>query len=391
MDAQAIYARFQTLQAYAGWTEGCARRIVEAADLLRPKIPELVEDFYAEIARHPETMRALSGGMQQIERLKGTLVRWLEELIGGEYGPEYVARRWRVGWRHVEIGLDQAFTNVAMSRLRSGLFSALHRGWAGAPEGLLETCLALGRAIDLDLALIEDAYQSEYMSRLTATERLAAIGQVAGGIAHELRNPLNVIKTSVYYLLNTRAPSTEKQMEHLQRIERQVGLANAVITSLSNFARMPVPDLQPIQVAAWLAEVMKDHPPPASCQVKLQLPQSLPRALGDPEQLRIALSNLVRNAYEAMPEGGTLTISAREWQGKLEILVSDTGRGMSGDTLSRVMEPLFSTKARGLGLGLSIARSIVEKNKGALRGESTPGQGSTFTLTLQSEVAGDRA
>ena len=98
--------------------------------------------------------------------------------------------------------------------------------------------------LDLDLALIEDAYQTEYQRRQQAAERLATIGQVAGGVAHELRNPLNVIKTSVYYLRNAKAPSPDKQQSHLERIDRQVSVADGVIMALNSFARLPLPALK---------------------------------------------------------------------------------------------------------------------------------------------------
>src|SRR5262249_56412779 len=124
----------------------------------------------------------------------------------------------------------QVYTSAAMSRLRAGLPRGLEGSWAGDGEGLKASLRSLNTLIDLDLALIEDAYQAEYAARLHRTERLAAIGQVAGGVAHELRNPLNVIKTSVYYLLNARSPTPEKRAEHLQRIERHVRLSDRVIT-----------------------------------------------------------------------------------------------------------------------------------------------------------------
>src|SRR5438093_8079356 len=119
------------------------------------------------------------------------------------------------------------------------------RGLANVPQIAVAESLSIRRSLntllDLDLAIIEDAYQAEYTARQQRTERLAAIGQVAGGIAHELRNPLNVVKTSVYYLLNARNPTPAKTAEHLQRIERHVVVADGVITALSNFARLPLP------------------------------------------------------------------------------------------------------------------------------------------------------
>ena len=131
---------------------------------------------------------------------------------------------------------------------------------------------SLNTLLDLDLAIIEDAYQAEYLARQQRGERLAAIGQVAGGIAHELRNPLNVVKTSVYYLLNARNPTPAKTAEHLQRIERHVAVADGVITALSNFARLPLPNLRPFPVGPCVREVLELNPLPDNVQVDRRLP-----------------------------------------------------------------------------------------------------------------------
>src|SRR5438552_3647106 len=125
MEPEALYRRYQELQRYVGWTDEDARRVQSVAAGLDPHLASLVEDFYAEIDRHPAARQVITGGPAQVERLKGTLQGWLRELVRGPYDRDYVARRWRVGWRHVEIGLDQVFTNVALSRLRRGLLRAL--------------------------------------------------------------------------------------------------------------------------------------------------------------------------------------------------------------------------------------------------------------------------
>jgi signal transduction histidine kinase len=385
------FRRYQELQSYVGWTEESARRIAAVADLLAPHLPALVDDFYAEIDRHPEARKVITGGAAQIERLKGTLLAWLRELLAGRYDRDYVARRWRVGWRHVEIGLDQVYTNVALSRLRLGLLRALQKHWSGDVEQLQATVRALNQLMDLDLALIEDAYQAEYMARQQRSERLAAIGQVAGGVAHELRNPLNVVKTSVYYLLNARNPTDEKKTEHLHRIERHVVLADGVITALSSFAKMPIPNLRPISLGPFLQEVLETNPLPENCKVSIDCSPALPPALGDADQVRIVVGNLVRNAREAMPQGGRLSLAARLADSHIEVDVRDTGSGIAPADLSRIMEPLYTTKARGLGLGLAIARAILEKNQGSLRVSSELGRGSTFTVSLPAALTEDKA
>jgi signal transduction histidine kinase len=383
MNADERYRRYQELQQYVGWTDDDARRVRSAAALLEPHFPALIDDFYAEIERHPEARKVITGGVAQIDRLKGTLLGWLRELFAGSYDREYVARRWRVGWRHVEIGLEQVYTNVALSRLRRGLLLALEQH--GPPEvgEFMAVRRSLNTLLDLDLAIIEDAYAQEYAARLQRSERLATIGQVAGGIAHELRNPLNVVKTSVYYLLNARTPSPAKTAEHLQRIERHVLAADGVITALSDFARLPLPSLRPLSLAECVREALDLTPLPDNVRVAVDVPPEVPRVLADPGQLRIVLGNLIRNAREAMPSGGRLTLrAAAAADGQVELAVADTGVGIAPENLGRVLEPLYSTKARGLGLGLAIARAILEKNQGGLAVASEVGRGSTFTVRL---------
>ncbi len=387
MDVERLFDRYRELQRYVGWSESDRERIVSAAPSLERYLHGLIDDFYDEIERHPNARKVITGGPAQIERLKGTLVQWIRDLLAGQYDEEYVARRWRVGWRHVEIGLDQVYTNVALSRLRTGLIRSLHESWQGEPVGLKETVRALNKLLDLDLAIIEDAYQTEYMARLQANERLATLGQVAGGIAHEIRNPLNVLKTSVYYLRNARNPSPEKQAEHLRRIEHNVEVANSVVTSLSNFARVPVPNLRPFAIESFIRDTLEMNPSGDGIEVGVECQPELPDALGDSEQLRIALGNLIRNAQDAMPDGGRLVLSARSDDGFVDLSVADTGVGIPPEILLRVMEPLYSTKARGLGLGLAISRSIVEKNQGVLRVASEPGRGSVFTIRLAAASA----
>ena len=201
-------------------------------------------------------------------------------------------------------------------------------------------------------------------------------------MAHELRNPLNVVKTSVYYLLNARSPTPEKQAEHLRRIERQVELADGVITTLSNFARMPAPSLRPTPVEPCVREALEAYPPGDGIEVAVDLPASLPSAQADADQLRIVFGNLIRNARDAMAHGGRLAITGGQVDGAVEVSVADTGAGIPAADLARILEPLYSTKARGLGLGLAIVRAIIDKSGGGLRVESEPGRGSVFTVRL---------
>ncbi len=382
-----IYQLYQELQTYVGWTDDDARRVAAAAHLLDTHVDALIDDFYDEIGRHPEARRVITGGAEQVARLKETLKGWLRDLLSGQYNQSYVSRRWRVGLRHVEIGLSQVYTNAALSRLRRGLLRAIDQSWTGELAELLNTRASLNTLLDLDLAIIEDAYQTEFSRRQQQTERLATIGQVAGGVAHELRNPLNVVKTSVYFLLNMRQASPEKVKQHLERIDRQIGLADRVIAALSDFARLPVPEANPAPVRECLQEVLELNAVPASIAVSIECSDDVPPILGDARQLQIVFGNLVRNARDAMPDGGRLTLSAIADDGDVLVSVADTGVGIPRETLERVTEPLYSTKARGIGLGLAITRSIVEKHGGQVQIESEPGVGSVFTIRLPAAPA----
>jgi signal transduction histidine kinase len=377
-----LYRHYQDLQAYVEWNSADVERVRLAGQVVEPHVVALIDDFYAELVKHPAANQVIRGGAAQIERLKGSLRTWLRGLFQDEYDMDYLSRRWRVGLRHVEIGLDQTYTNVALSRLRSGLLRALKSSWPHDQDQLLDVLLSLNKLLDLDLAIIELAYQTEFQRRQQQVERLATIGQVAGGVAHEIRNPLNVIKTSVYFLLHAKNPSAEKVATHLGRIERQVGIADDVVTTLNNFARMAAPEMKPVDLSALLGEAVELNPLGDQIGAHITLPEVLPAILGDAQQLRIVFGNLIRNARDAMPTGGTLTIVARQDAGMVEIAVTDSGGGIRAEDIGKVMEPLYSTKARGIGLGLAISRAIVEKHNGQLSVVSELGKGSTFFVRL---------
>ncbi len=382
-----LFERYQDIQRYVGWTQADEARVWAAAPLVEPSIPELVDDFYHEIVEHEATLKVITGGDAQIQRLKGTLRVWLQELLSGPYDLAFVERRFRVGYRHVEIGLKQIYVDAAVSRLRNGLLQALRQHWPmeRGDEALAATMRSINTLIGLDLAIIQDAFETASNDRLMRSERLAAIGRVAGGVAHELRNPLNVMRTSVYFLRNAKNAAPEKVAEHLERIERQVAASDSVISALSEFAKLPSPNLQPLGILDVLKRSVPSDSWPENVELAWDIPDDLPHALADEKQLAIVFSNLIRNACESMPGGGRLTLSARHMQEHIEVAVTDTGCGIAADDLPRIREPFRSTKARGIGLGLALSQAILEKNRGTLNVISEVGHGSTFTVVLMAE------
>ena len=209
------------------------------------------------------------------------------------------------------------------------------------------------------------------------------LGQVSGGIAHEIRNPLNAIKTSAYFLLHAKRPSNEKTMEHLSRIDRQVTLIDNVITALSDVAKMPDPRLLPADIEGILRPVVNSIKLPDNTSIEFEFQGELPKVLVDPTQIEIVFRNLIRNARDAMPDGGRVVVRSGKVDDRIHISVIDQGTGISDDDLGKIFEPFFSTKARGMGLGLAITRAVLNKNRGELLVFSEPGSGSTFTVALQ--------
>ena len=147
-----------------------------------------------------------------------------------------------------------------------------------------------------------------------------------------------------------------------------------------------MPEIKRIDLFDLIREIVEMSGLPESIATSVEIPSTLPPALGDRQQLSIVFTNLIRNARDAMPNGGKLHITARAGDnaaGAVEIDLADTGGGILPEHLGRIMDPLFSTKARGIGLGLSISRAIVEKHNGQLKVKSNPERGTTFTVRLK--------
>lgn len=141
------------------------------APIIASRFRDLIDDFYDEIERHPAASKVITGGPGQVERLKGLLQKWLTELFQGPYDLRYVERRWRVGMRHVEIGLPQVYTAAAFSRLRNGMIRIIRSDWREDESTLSLSLQSLNKLLDLDLAIISDAYETEYVKRQQEAER----------------------------------------------------------------------------------------------------------------------------------------------------------------------------------------------------------------------------
>jgi signal transduction histidine kinase len=227
----------------------------------------------------------------------------------------------------------------------------------------------------------------EAQDQLVRQERLAVLGRLSGGIAHELRNPLGVISNAVYFLELILQDADPKITEYLEILKFESQAATRLTSDLLNFSALQPGERQPVAVVNLVERTLKRIPVPAQVSVLRNISPELPCALADPDQVEQILGNFVENAYQAMPEGGTLTVSAGFQAGRVVVAVQDTGVGIPPENMKRLFEPLFSTKLRGIGLGLVISQKLAEANGGQIEVESEPGRGATFRLFLPSQPA----
>ena len=228
--------------------------------------------------------------------------------------------------------------------------------------------------------------------QLVQSEKLASLGTLTSGVAHELNNPLNNISTSVQILLEEiDEKNTEFKRELLEETEKQVERARDIVKALLEFSRKGAFSPKPIQFKKLMARTIQmiRGDLPSNTDVKVNIPEHIQVDL-DAQRIQQVLINLIQNGLQAMPEGGTLTISANQPDGEDHFCfrISDTGVGIEKDVIGKIFDPFFTTKTdgRGSGLGLSISHGIIELHKGHILVESRPGEGTTFTVCLPNRL-----
>ena len=227
----------------------------------------------------------------------------------------------------------------------------------------------------------------EAQEQLVRSEKLAVIGQLAGGVGHELRNPLGAIKNAVYYIKGKVAKSELAQKEprvaeFLDIMDDEINSSNKIINDLLGFSRVGKPAVSPAMIEMVIDDAIAHTQMPESIELTKKLDTSLPEVEIDTDQVRQVLVNIITNAVQAMPEGGKLTIGARTVDNFLQVEITDTGVGIPEDAIEKVFDPLFTMKAKGIGLGLAVCQSIIERHEGHIGVASKMGKGTTFTVRL---------
>jgi signal transduction histidine kinase len=229
-----------------------------------------------------------------------------------------------------------------------------------------------------------------YRTLLRERERMAAIGEIAAMVGHDLRNPLQVIVGSYNFIKRklksiepeTGSSDTDEIEEWLEKIEAQTSYMNKIVSDLQDYSRNIKPALEEADITLILKDVASSVQTPNDIDVSFEFDEGLPVISVDETLMRRLFTNLILNAVQAMPEGGSLSIRGSLQGDEFVISVEDTGIGISEENFTKIFKPLFTSKAKGTGFGLPVCKRIVDAHGGTIYVESEEGTGTTFTVKL---------
>jgi two-component system sensor histidine kinase HydH len=383
--------RWAEIRKYVWFHEADQEALRSAREIVRPHFPAIVDEFYARIEAFEGARRVLKDETQ-IARLKVSLLDWLDVCFTGPWDAAYYKRRERIGRVHVWIGLEPRYMILAMHLIRWGLQAPIFEALAGEPERLRTVARAVAKLCDVELAIMLETYGDEYSAQIKRRERLAAIGQLGASISHEVKNPLGVIASSAYALQSyTHGLGDERVAKHIDRIQRNVEQANQIVTTLLDFLRTTRPTRIERDWSALVREAAEGVHLAPGVAIDLALAPDAGRADVDALQIGRVIANLVRNASEAMPEGGTIRVATRGDAESVEVCVRDAGPGLPAEVLPQLFEPLFTTKSVGTGLGLALSKAIVEAHGGTIRAANIAGGGAEFVVRVPRVAAPEAA
>lgn len=357
---------------------------------------EVIDKLYDHILSFEET-RKFFRNPAVLQHVKELQKRYFIRLTEGRTDADYFEDRLRVGDTHQRIELlPQSY--LGLYRKYVGLIVEQIRKYDG-DEKALDALPSLMKLIFLDIGLAMDAYirggfidklrheqkvTESLREELARKERLAILGQLAGGVGHELRNPLTVLATSVYFLTMTLGDNADPKIrKHLGIIDQELSNANEIITNLLDFSRVRQPERVRVSIAD-IAQNAIDRHDLGSIEITRDIHDF--QVFVDDGQIRQVLVNLITNAIQAMPDGGRLRVATGAADSEVWITVEDTGNGIEPAIIEKIFQPLFTTKAKGIGLGLAVCESLIRANGGRISVRSAIGKGSTFTVHLPAGI-----
>lgn len=384
--------------------------------LMERHVNELVDAFYQHLLAFEETRRLLSNEMIG-SRLKEAQKGYLLSLVTGPYDQTYQEGRLQIGKVHERIGLTPQWYLGAYALYLNLLRPLLTKEFGSRPGQLEAILTALTKVMFLDIQLAIEAYilksserlevanlqlarltreleqglmkkkkdLEQTLEQLRQTERLAELGALASGMAHEIGTPMNVILGRAEYLMRrTEEESTKKGLETIvAQVERITKIMNQLLT----FARRRPIERRATDITKTIEdglEILQEQLKHHHIKIERAVEPSIPLIHADKDQMSQVVLNILLNAIHSMPDGGTLRIDLAMNDGHVNLAVTDTGCGISKANLPKIFDPFYTTKdiGKGTGLGLTVVHGIIQEHGGTIRVESEPGRGTTFTLSL---------
>ncbi|MGD6852494.1 MAG: PAS domain S-box protein [Candidatus Bathyarchaeia archaeon] len=344
--------------------------------------------------------RDLEGKMidcnQAYAKMLGYTKKELKQLTVKQLLPEkWHAQREKITKKVIQTGRSFVFEREYI-RKDGSVFPASVRTWRltdgkGKVIGIwsivrdISEQKALQKNLEKQAVLLEQIVD-ERTKQLKDTERLVAIGQTAGMVGHDLRNPLQTLTGELYLAksdVDSLAPGEAKSnlQESIQVIEEQVGYMDKIVSDLQAFVQPVKIDREPVNLKDLIFHVLETVTVPSNIMVETQFLGHFSQIKADPQLLKRVLINLVTNAVQAMPNGGNINITAQvKPQGQISVTVQDTGVGIPEKIKKQIFTPLFTTKPRGQGFGLAVCKRVIEAHGGSICFESTEGRGAQFQI-----------
>jgi PAS domain S-box-containing protein len=239
-----------------------------------------------------------------------------------------------------------------------------------------------GKKIGSTIIIHDLTRQKQDAEIIIKNQRFATIGELAGMVGHDLRNPLNSMQAATYYIKKknfNQMDSTSQEM--VQIMQSSIQYSNKIIDDLLDYSRELTLELTDVAISQLVHNALLMVEVPPNIKV-VNITQDTPVVTVDKVKINRVIVNIVKNSFDAMPDGGKLTITSQQTENNLEVSFTDTGTGMSKEVLDKLWKPLFTTKAKGMGFGLPICKRILEAHGGKIHATSTDGKGATFTITL---------